>query len=270
MATPVRPEGSSEDMLDYHPHHPHNHQKRKNQIKSVQQNFQNLQNCQEEDGDPVIVGFDAEQLYPSLEQVSAAREAYLAIMESPIKFDGINYKEGLKYIAVNSSDHELQQSGLRRVLPWKAGTKGRAATITGAEALGPRADREIHWKFRKGVELTDKEKKEIVAHIVKIGVNTMFSTHVYTFGGKYYNQRKGGPIGLRATGAVARVMMGRWDQKVMSSMEANNIRTLINKRYMDDIRNLLKAIRAGWRWSGCKLEFSQEWEEEDLPMSRTK
>ena len=60
------------------------------------------------------------------------------------------------------------------------------------------------------MEYTKLEKKMIVATIVQIGVLVMMSTHVYSFDGKIFLQQEGGPIGLRSTCAVARVVMNEW------------------------------------------------------------
>ena len=48
------------------------------------------------------------------------------------------------------------------------------------------------------VRLTLKEKNEVMATVTKIITETIFKTHVYTFGGKNCRQSQGGPIGLRS------------------------------------------------------------------------
>ena len=68
------------------------------------------------------------------------------------------------------------------------------------------------WIF-KNVTLTSLEKKRIVATVMLIAVEIMFSAHIYTFAGQCYKQKKGGPIGLRSTCAVARLVMSVWDSK---------------------------------------------------------
>ena len=73
----------------------------------------------------------------------------------------------------------------------------------------------------------------------------------------------GGPIGLRATGAIARVVMNAWDAKWLEKMEQINIKVKRGCRYVDDIRAFLKAIRKGWRWSEGTLCYYKAWEEED-------
>ena len=50
-----------------------------------------------------IVGSDVESLYPSLEAVEVAHIVYKAIMETEVKFAGVDYQEGCRLIALTSS-----------------------------------------------------------------------------------------------------------------------------------------------------------------------
>ena len=52
----------------------------------------------------------------------------------------------------------------------------------------------------------------------------MFRKHFYTFGGKNFLQSEGGPIGLRGTCAVARVIMQIFDRKWISFLEGMGVR----------------------------------------------
>ena len=83
------------------------------------------------------------------------------------------------------------------------------------------------------------------------------------FNNKIYLQQAGGPIGLWATCAVARVVMNFWDKKEKEKMETNNIKRDLEDRNMDDIRTVLMAIKEGWRGHGDGLHWCKEWEEED-------
>ena len=58
---------------------------------------------------------------------------------------------------------------------------------------------------------------------MRIAVEAVFNTHVYQFGGHYYHQTDGGPIGLRATGALARVVMADWDQQLLTILMENGM-----------------------------------------------
>ena len=100
-------------------------------------------------------------------------------------------------------------------------------------------DNEEHWYFPE-VELTESEKRLIVATVVKIGVLVMMNTHVYTWNGESYLQRAGGPIGLCSTRAVARVVMNEWDARWIDLCGRNNIKVDKKNKYMEDIRAFLK------------------------------
>ena len=58
------------------------------------------------------------------------------------------------------------------------------------------------------MELTEYKKRLIVATVVKISV--LVNTHVYTWNGETYLQKAGGPIMLRSTCAVTRVVNDHW------------------------------------------------------------
>jgi hypothetical protein len=113
------------------------------------------------------------------------------------------------------------------------------------------------------MELNGTEKRMVVAMVVKVGVLIMMNTHVYSWNGESYLQRAGGPIGLRSTCAVARVVMNEWDARWLAMCKENNIKLYKNNRYMDDIRAFLKALKLGWRWVDGSLCFTKSWEEED-------
>ena len=105
---------------------------------------------------------------------------------------------------------------------------------------------EENWKFPE-VDRTEFEERLIVAMAIQIGVLTMMATHRYSFNGKTYLQKAGGPIGLRATCAVACVVMNTRDTRWMELMTTSQLEILTGIRYMDDIRAFLYEIREGWR-----------------------
>ena len=51
----------------------------------------------------MIVGSDVEALYPSLDAERVAMIVYIAIMQSEIKWDNIDYLEAARYVAMNQS-----------------------------------------------------------------------------------------------------------------------------------------------------------------------
>ena len=118
-------------------------------------------------------------------------------------------------------------------------------------------------------EWTDWEKRVLVAEMVRIGVVVMMNTHLFRWDGRIFLQKKGGPIGLRATCCVARITMLHWDGKLLAKMKQNNLRLDEGARYMDDVRAILAGIREGWRWTDDGLYFCKEWEAEDRLLEET-
>ena len=58
--------------------------------------------------------------------------------------------------------------------------------------------------------------------------------------------------------------MNFWDAKWMNVMEENQISRDLEDRYMDDIRVILMALKAGWRWLEDGFYWCEEWQEEDM------
>ena len=108
-----------------------------------------------------------------------------------------------------------------------------------------------------------------MATVMRIAVITLFRTHTYSFGGKYYLQKAGGPIGLRSTCCIARLVMVWWDEELLQLMVSNNLITEEQARYKDGIRILLWSIRMGWRWTGERLEFCTAWRDEETDKGMT-
>ena len=105
------------------------------------------------------------------------------------------------------------------------------------------------------------EKKDIITTVVRIVTEELFKHHYYSFGGAVYHQQGGGPIGLRATCAIARVCMQLFDRKWRRILEELGIKVWLMKRYMDDSRTCLPAIKPGWRIEGGELMYCEAWRE---------
>ena len=109
----------------------------------------------------------------------------------------------------------------------------------------------------------------VMAEVLRLATELMYETHLYNFNGKSYKQQEGGPIGLRSTCALAKVVMGRWDIKWNKRMAANNIMMEDDGRFVDDARVFMYPVRPGWRWIEGGLWFKKEWEEKDQLLSPT-
>ena len=118
------------------------------------------------------------------------------------------------------------------------------------------------WIFPE-ITLTEKERKLIIAEVWAITTEKMFHHHLYTFGGRTYRQRRGGPIGLRGTCVIARLIMCSWDRKWGEMMRNQKLEIWKYMRYMDDGRVFLQPIKRGWRWMMGEMVYCRRWEKED-------
>jgi hypothetical protein len=89
------------------------------------------------------------------------------------------------------------------------------------------------------------------------------NTHMHTWNGNTYLQKAGGPIVLRSTCAVSRVVMNKWDTRWLELCNRSNIKIGRSNRYMDNIQAFLKALIEGWRWRDGDLCYKKTWELED-------
>ena len=56
----------------------------------------------------VVVGADVEALYPSLEAIEVANIVFRTVQENEVEFEGIDYMEACKYIALTSTEQECR------------------------------------------------------------------------------------------------------------------------------------------------------------------
>ena len=166
----------------------------------------------------------------------------------------------------NWSQEECNKSRLRRVLPVRRGRRGCRPGMKGAGPRGRTKGDQEQWCF-PDVTLEEWERREILGEVVSLATKAMFNNHFYKFGGRSYHQAQGGPIGLRGTCAVARLVMQLWDRMWLKRIEVLGIRVWLLMRYVDDARAALPPIRAGWRWQDGSLTYCKRWEQEDSAIS---
>ena len=102
------------------------------------------------------------------------------------------------------------------MLPRTLAKAGKKPTIKTVETD---AAKERWWYPVSPEKLNQDQKKRIQAGVVQQMVKIIFRTHFYEWEGTFYRQLKGGPIGLRATGFVARVLMDFWANQIKKMEE---------------------------------------------------
>ena len=128
-------------------------------------------------------------------------------------------------------------------------------------------DQEEAWIFPG--ELPPPARRKILGKVLEIAVKTTFSNHIYLFHNRLFRQGKGGPIGLRLTGVVARLVMDSWARLFLSTLDLNNIKVHLFKKYVDDVNLAMSLTRPGVAWERdpdgpWRLVWTQEREDRDL------
>ena len=200
---------------------------------------------QDKSKNQVVVGSDVEALYPSLQDTQVAEIIFNAIMETKVGFEGVNHQEGARYIVLNCTEQECRLGPLGRVSPRRRFKKETRPGVTGAGPLGAEVGDQEQWKFPR-VTLTEREKRLIIATVMRIAVLTLFQTHTYSFGGKYYLQKEGGPIGLRSTCCIARLVMLWWDEELLKVLVKNNIITEAHGCHQAVFRDNKNGMEMDW------------------------
>ena len=193
-------------------------------------------------------------------------EVEKAVLDSKITWQEIDYLEAARYVALNCTEAECRSSKLWRILPRRRGTRGTRPGLKGAGPQGGLRGDQEQWEFPM-VRLRKCEKRLLVATVVRLVTRAMFKHHYYEFGGGKSQQKEGGPIGLRGTCTVARLIMQCFDGKWGNLVRNAGLLIKLYMRYMDDGRILLQALKRGWRWRLDRLEYCKKWELEDMSRS---
>ena len=69
-----------------------------------------------------------------------------------------------------------------------------------------------------------------MAKVLEVMITTCFRTHIYRWNNEVRRQAKGGAIGLRATGSVARATMDWWIREFRKRLEAAGIKVWLLKK----------------------------------------
>ena len=92
------------------------------------------------------------------------------------------------------------------------------------------------------LEPTDSEQRLLIGAALEIAIEASFTNHLYTFKGRMYRQRRGGPIGSRLTMCVARVVMNSWGRIFRQRMEDAGLQIYLETCYVDDLRYIISLL----------------------------
>ena len=157
------------------------------------------------------LGLDVVALFPSMQERNTGLIIRNRTIQSSLKMPSFDTKEGGRYVIMNQN-LTGPLGKLRRVLPTRRHNRGVMPGMTNADLNSKVGNIDAQWKF-PSAKITEPERKEIIGRCAEIAVRTLFRNFCYTFGGKLYRQKSGGPIGLRITMACSRLVMMDWGEK---------------------------------------------------------
>ena len=205
--------------------------------------FQELNDNGGTNKNTVILSADVKALFPSLDNVFTADTVCEMFMNSDITIKGVDYEEVGLYLALNTTDTELEQLGLQDYCPTRKNNRGPKPTITGCGSRIEKKERFRCWNTpkKKVTDELEEVQRKMFTEALRIVIKFIMKNHVYQFDNKIHNQEEGGPIGVELTGELAQVFMIWWTKQFQDRARNENIQIHLYQRYVDDI-NLMTNI----------------------------
>ena len=214
----------------------------------------------------MLLGSDVVSLFPSLTAQNTARIVREQLMKSKIVWQNLDDTWLRLYVHLNRE--KIDVSKVSHLLPSKK--KGRRGKESGMSALECKKRHLVIngskscWEWPE-IVVSEHEKKELLSLAMEVAILFFFENFTYTFGGEYYVQMSGGPIGARLTMALARLVMQDWSEQFSRILKKNGISEHLRGIYVDDGRNIIDILMEGTRYEKEKEEFvyKREWAEQD-------
>ena len=93
--------------------------------------------------------------------------------------------------------------------------------------------------------------------LVEVMITATFDNHFYKWEGNLYKQESGGPVGLRATGSCAKLVMDNWLEAFKRKLEENNVKIYLLRKYVDDVMIVTRNFELGSYWNGTKVKWNR-------------
>ena len=132
------------------------------------------------------------------------------LMSSQIDFQGFDYQQIGIYLVLTMCKTEVNDLGLSKFVPVRVVKKGGKSKIkiSSQETRSPNINLS-KWSFTPFLPNL-KQKRVLLSKAMEVAVKACFRNHLYQFEGKVFHQSEGGPIGLRLSMAVTRIVMEMW------------------------------------------------------------
>ena len=152
------------------------------------------------------------------------------------------------YVAISCDLEEIRREGLEVWVPVRTGTRGAKPGIGGKEARswGLKEDEIGQWTFRYDVEPPEEIRTRLMGKVIELTIKACWNHQLHKFGGVFYHQKSGGPIGKRITMACSRLVMIMWGLDAGERLTTSGIKARFDLVYVDDGRYLISMVPEGW------------------------
>ena len=127
--------------------------------------------------DAMILGSDAESLYPSLKKEETAAQVYKEVVNSKVEFQDIQWKEAARYLAINCEPWQHKHYKVQQYIPRRVNRKGVEPGMTSRDVMDPKVDADSQWTFRN-INPSPKECKILLAACLAEATKFIFTSHV--------------------------------------------------------------------------------------------
>jgi hypothetical protein len=215
----------------------------------------------------VVMSMDVMKMFPSLEAADVAllvKEEYLA---AKLEVEVDDTELGLA-LAILLGREQLEQLGLGQVTCRRKRAGGRPIGITTKWVTGERGGATENLFNDPERRPSNQERRLMIALLLEQMILKVMGNHCYSFDGTNRLQLRGGPIGLKLSGALAKVCMLAWSRTFKDKVSAalaglTYFNLYMLKFYVDDTGLAMEELEPGCRFLDGKVEVVEAEVERD-------
>ena len=190
----------------------------------------------------VVFSMDVSKMFPSLIASDVAKVVEVEVDDTEL---------GLM-LAILVSREEVEGAGLGEVV-CKRKRKGRPILITTKWITGERGGQAENLFHDPEQNPTHAERRQMLAMLLEVLIKKVMGNHAYSFNGINKLQLEGGPIGLKLSGAIAKIVMLSWSRRFMATTSAalssfTNFDLYLLLFYVDDTMAATEELEPGCRY----------------------
>jgi hypothetical protein len=220
-----------------------------NKIRAAKRARGDMSEEEEDEVERVIGSMDVTALYPSIDVGRSVTIIEKMIRESKLDVD-VSVEDMDSHIVSTHTQKQIDDRGLTDVCSTRRSNKSVRPGMTGVRMTGSDKAREEckSWIPPKR-EPTGTEKREMLAAVIGQSVSYVMGNHVYTTEDVIRKQSKGGAIGLRMTGEIARIVMLEYDTILRARLSELGVKEWTYGRYVDDGNSVVSVLPLGTHYN---------------------